>query len=255
MRQKAFTLIELLVVISIIALLIALLLPALQGAREAARRSACGSNMRQIALSMYGYATDYDELIPLGYHNSLQWNNMVWFDQDSRLGWIHQGMLFKDDYLATGQILECPSLQAPGYPTGFSPTSTREIAFDTQQNPWPFGPWPDGSGGFTTGGQKHTFSSYGVRPTQSQNQGSFESGNVDLPKLDDLRHEAILADYVGVPDAVTTRHEVGVNVAHDDGSVGWVPYEAFENDLQSTPTITFGANPAHERIWNTFSDY
>ncbi|MEQ9461734.1 MAG: prepilin-type N-terminal cleavage/methylation domain-containing protein [Phycisphaeraceae bacterium] len=56
--NSAFTLIELLVVISIIALLIGILLPALGAARNTARNVACLSNIRQLAIANYSYATD-----------------------------------------------------------------------------------------------------------------------------------------------------------------------------------------------------
>lgn len=60
---KGFTLIELLVVISIIALLIAILLPALAAARDTARRAACGSNLRQVGVALYVYASSHDGLV------------------------------------------------------------------------------------------------------------------------------------------------------------------------------------------------
>ena len=64
-RRGAFTLIELLVVIAIIGLLIGLLLPAVQMAREAARRSACASNLKQIALATLNY-NDSHKCLPPG---------------------------------------------------------------------------------------------------------------------------------------------------------------------------------------------
>ena len=57
--SKSFTLIELLVVISIIALLVALLLPALARARRAANVAVCSSNLKQYALGLTVYATEF----------------------------------------------------------------------------------------------------------------------------------------------------------------------------------------------------
>ena len=72
--STAFTLIELLVVIAIIAILAALLLPALSSAKERAQRSACKSNMRQVAMGAIMYAMDNHEVFPddniVNYHAS-----------------------------------------------------------------------------------------------------------------------------------------------------------------------------------------
>ena len=60
-RRKAFTLIELLVVIAIIAILAALLLPALARAKARAQRTACISNMKQVALGYVLWIHDSDQ--------------------------------------------------------------------------------------------------------------------------------------------------------------------------------------------------
>lgn len=69
LRQKksircGFTLIELLVVIAIIAILAAILFPVFGRARENARRTSCASNLKQIGLGIFQYASDYDSILP-----------------------------------------------------------------------------------------------------------------------------------------------------------------------------------------------
>ena len=54
-KRRGFTLVELLVVIAIIGTLVGLLLPAVQAARESARKSACGNNVKQMALGALNY--------------------------------------------------------------------------------------------------------------------------------------------------------------------------------------------------------
>ena len=61
---SAFTLIELLVVIAIIAILAAMLLPALAAAREKSRRTACINQLKQMAVGLQNYLSDYDQYFP-----------------------------------------------------------------------------------------------------------------------------------------------------------------------------------------------
>lgn len=63
-RRSAFTLIELLVVIAIIAILAAILFPVFAQAKEAAKKAVCGSNMKQIGLSVFMYQNDFDDVYP-----------------------------------------------------------------------------------------------------------------------------------------------------------------------------------------------
>lgn len=58
--RHGFSLIELLVVIVIIAALASLLLPAVGMVREQARRTACASNLRNLAIATLAYAQDND---------------------------------------------------------------------------------------------------------------------------------------------------------------------------------------------------
>jgi prepilin-type N-terminal cleavage/methylation domain-containing protein/prepilin-type processing-associated H-X9-DG protein len=63
-RKTGFTLIELLVVIAIIAILAAMLFPVFARARESARKIQCLSNVKNIAMAVQMYLTDYDRFPP-----------------------------------------------------------------------------------------------------------------------------------------------------------------------------------------------
>jgi len=63
-KKRGFTLIELLVVMAIIAILAALLMPAIQTAKEKAKGGKCIGHIRQLALAMHAYATDFGGHLP-----------------------------------------------------------------------------------------------------------------------------------------------------------------------------------------------
>src|SRR5262245_47809074 len=110
MRRRAFTLIELLVVIAIIAILAAILFPVFAKAREAARAASCKSNVKQIMTGIQMYTQDYDEILPMGGHNSNGTNvpPTRWYQ-------------FIDPYLKNAGVFRCPSYQQPrGYGTNIN---------------------------------------------------------------------------------------------------------------------------------------
>ncbi len=64
LHAKGFTLLELLVILAIIGIAIALFLPATRRAGASARRSQCMNNLKQIALGIQMYESEYGALPP-----------------------------------------------------------------------------------------------------------------------------------------------------------------------------------------------
>ena len=63
-KRRGFTLIELLVVIAIIGILAAMVFPVFARARESARKAVCLSNIKNIALAVQMYLSDYSDRFP-----------------------------------------------------------------------------------------------------------------------------------------------------------------------------------------------
>lgn len=68
-KRNGFTVVELLVTMGVIGLIVSLILPAVQSARSAARRAACANNLRQMALALQNYQSDWVAFppAPMGY--------------------------------------------------------------------------------------------------------------------------------------------------------------------------------------------
>jgi prepilin-type N-terminal cleavage/methylation domain-containing protein/prepilin-type processing-associated H-X9-DG protein len=120
--RRGFTLIELLVVIAIIGILAAMLFPVFARARESARKIQCLSNVKNIALAMQMYLTDYD-MFPPGEHNQDLINNVDTAGGGSDRCWDQGGIeqwawranpylrwpVILDEYIKNRDVWRCPS--------------------------------------------------------------------------------------------------------------------------------------------------
>ena len=139
-RSKGFTLIELLVVIAIIAILAAILFPVFAKAREAARKTACLSNMKQLATAALMYAEDYDEnLVPAGSRYAHQHELCINGDTQYRTGtpWVFWAIMLMP-YVKNDGIFTCPDRPADGC-WGYS------MNVDSSNDDFPGSPTPPGA--------------------------------------------------------------------------------------------------------------
>jgi prepilin-type N-terminal cleavage/methylation domain-containing protein/prepilin-type processing-associated H-X9-DG protein len=180
-KRRGFTLIELLVVIAIIGILAAMLFPVFARARESARKIQCLSNVKNIALAVQMYLTDYDRFPPKHVDEEFR----VWLDQNnqdaggsarciSNSGDRFDGSnpylrwpVILDEYIKNRDVWYCPSVQHTSGATWIVPQYTSVWYWYLQQHldawgtrfpcggdPGCLGPclraWPPGWGGSIT---------------------------------------------------------------------------------------------------------
>ena len=113
-RRNGFTLIELLVVIAIIAILAAMLFPVFARARESARKIQCLSNIKNVAIAVQMYLTDYERFPPSEHRAEVvSWAtaraSCCCPDRISSMNPYLRWPVILDDYTRNRDIWRCPS--------------------------------------------------------------------------------------------------------------------------------------------------
>jgi prepilin-type processing-associated H-X9-DG protein/prepilin-type N-terminal cleavage/methylation domain-containing protein len=137
--RHAFTLVEILVVLAIITLLAMLLFPAFEAAQNNANRSVCQSNLKQLALGMQMYVSDYDGTYPpyrQEWDTGWSGGNVATLVSTVTNQWNAKGWATMiEPYTKNSELLQCPSAPATPSDIGYLayPSSIKDQKF--QKNP------------------------------------------------------------------------------------------------------------------------
>jgi prepilin-type N-terminal cleavage/methylation domain-containing protein/prepilin-type processing-associated H-X9-DG protein len=201
MKRSGFTLIELLVVIAIIAILAAILFPVFARARAKAQQNNCLSNVKQLALSVLMYATDYDQYSPA----AVYWHNPVVTWEC----WINDLL----PYTRNTQISLCPSdpnqTQGTNYYNGPLPDSQLSYGSSIRRVPNTDLVFPTGAA--TTG-----------------NEPVLNFTQVQYPAERFLLTDGANGDYYiySVAHGFGQPHNQGANISFCDGHAKWMAWKA-----------------------------
>ena len=103
--RTGFTLVELLIVIAIVAVLVSILFSVFAGAKENARRTACQSNLKQMALAMAQYVQDNNGVYPVA--------GSVGMEDGKQEFFCWQYVIYP--YVQDEQIYYCPSTKGDDF--------------------------------------------------------------------------------------------------------------------------------------------
>jgi prepilin-type N-terminal cleavage/methylation domain-containing protein/prepilin-type processing-associated H-X9-DG protein len=168
-KGQGFTLIELLVVIAIIAILAAMLFPVFARARESARKIQCLSNVKNIAMGVQLYLTDFDRTPPAEHSQAIH-NYFNQFNSSGSCEYTEPAAPFLkwpvvlDEYIKNRDVWRCPSAKMENGAQAIVPSYYCSDSFtgwaaywQYYKSDWPGGVagpcnmgWPPGWGGSVT---------------------------------------------------------------------------------------------------------
>ena len=176
--RHAFTLIELLVVIAIIGIVTSLALPAVQSARESSRRTFCNNHIRQIALGVIKYESQYRHFPSGGWGKD-------WLGSEGRAGreqpggWVYAVLPFVEEQVLYDSIAASSNGNASGYDI-LCGTSVGLFSCPTRRVPAPLPLHPSKQANYLTEfhGNRSDGQFHGVGDIASRTDYCFNGGSV-----------------------------------------------------------------------------
>ncbi len=161
-RRKGFTLIELLVVIAIIGILAAMLFPVFAKARESARKVQCLSNVKNIAMAVQMYLSDWNRFWPREHEKFIidyfltapgggtltEWPPGQCLHTTHANPYLRTAVLL-DDYIKNRDIWKCPSaklMNAAKFIVPMGPNGHWWEVYQDNEGKWGTGHWNDAGG-------------------------------------------------------------------------------------------------------------